>query len=88
MTKDAYGKARFDTETNDKRTATLRAIGKSEEYVELNLRVRARVLRISDGHGPCVQLMLERRNYAKAGEDDSDPRVVWVDDDEIIEIQP
>jgi hypothetical protein len=59
--------------------------------VEINLHVRAEIVAVSDAHGFCVRLLLERRDYATKAPGDaieSDVRTVWVDEDEIIEIQP
>lgn len=72
---------------------TLRDLMRADEEVELNLRVRGRITQVSDGHGLCIRITLERRNYATkvssgAQPDEIDFRTVWVDADEIIEIQP
>lgn len=70
----------------------LRELAVSGEQVEFNLRVRAQVVDVSDAHGFCVCLVLERRDYGTKANVASDAReidfrTVWVDDDEIIEVQ-
>lgn len=65
--------------------ATLRDLSRSGEEVEFNLRVRARVILVSAAHGLCARLHLEMRDYMEGA---TNPRMVWVEADEIIEVQP
>lgn len=51
------------------------------EEVELTLKVKARVLDDSDGHGLCYQLRFDSRDFING-------RMVWVDGDEILRVEP
>lgn len=65
--------------------------------VEITITVRASIVGRSNSHGTCYELELERRDFAhpdRGVSDDysrtvfHDPRRVWVDADEIVEVQP
>lgn len=72
----------------------LRALEQSGQEVEFNIRVRARIIQVSDSHGACARLQIEQRDYRDVSGIGAprgavtDPRCVWLDEDEIIEIQP
>ncbi len=59
-----------------------RLVGAGE--VEINLRVRARVIAVHDSHGLCAELRFEKRAFAPYPLS----RSVWADADEIVEVQP
>lgn len=59
----------------------LKATMVAEEFVELTIRVRARIIHVSDSHGLCFAMALDKRDYGLQSD-----RTVYLDEDEIISV--
>ena len=62
------------------RAGILKRARASHKTIDIDVRVRARIVDDSNAHGPCLRLELDRRDFAE-------PRVVWVSLDEIMDVR-